>query len=119
MTSLVDALEVSFRIVDEKTVQITSRQEAAAAAEVEFYPLAELLPAGANNGNIDQLMRHIQARIAPDTWAGANPKNTGRLHFDKPSRCLIVLQSQPVQIQVENYLATERAKLAAKGEESK
>jgi hypothetical protein len=109
LAKLTDALDISFRIIDGKTVQITSREEAAATAEFEFFPLAELLAAGAN---AEELIRHIQAHVAPRSWSVSG--GAGRLHFDKLSRCLIVLQSQPVQIQVEDYLARERAKRTAK-----
>jgi hypothetical protein len=109
LVKLADALEISFRLIDAKTVQLTSRAEAAAVAEFEFYPLGELLAVGAS---ADELMRHIQGRISPDTWAAA--KGHGRLHFDSLSRCLIVLNSQTVQIEVEDYLVTERAKRTAK-----
>jgi hypothetical protein len=104
-------LEIGWRIVDDKTLQITSRV-VAERAELEFYPLSDLLGAG---GTATDLMSHIRQSLASETWS---PAGQGVLHYDAASRCLLILQSQGVHLQVEGYLATERAKKAAKPEDS-
>jgi hypothetical protein len=104
-------LEIGWRIIDDKTLQITTRG-AAEAGELEFYPLADLLGAGVTAAD---LTSHLRDRLASETWAPSGP---GVLHYDASSRCLLILQSQAVHLQVEAYLATERAKKTAKPDDA-
>jgi hypothetical protein len=107
---LTESLDVGWRIVDDKTLQITSRL-AAGRGELEFYAVADLLGAGIT---AEALAAQVQARVASETWA---PTGQGVLHYDAASRHLIVLHSQAAQIRVEDFLATERAKKTAKPED--
>jgi len=114
LDKLAEQLDLGLRIVDERTVQITHRL-AAARGELEFYSLAELLDKdGTKDGTVDQLLAQLTSRVASDTWVTAGGR--GDLHFDPTSRYLIVTQASAVQIRIENYLATERAKRQAPAE---
>ncbi len=113
LNKLCESLDIGWRIVDDKTLEITSRQ-AAERGEVEFYPVADLLGGAVT---AETLAAQIQSRIVAESWSPSGGR--GVLHFDATSRHLIVLQSQAVQIRVEELLATERAKKTAKPEEAK
>jgi hypothetical protein len=90
---------VAWRVVDARTLQITSPKALRAHLELEFYPIKPLLGPGRSGPGLAEA---LQTRVEPGTWSdGGGP---GVVHFDEPSGCLIVLQSQPVQVAVERLL---------------
>ena len=91
-----EPLGLVYRVVDAKTIQATSRKAAAAPLELEFYR-AGGEPSGA------AVIERIKDRVAGPTWSDAG--GAGVIHFDPASHCLMVLQSQGVQIEVEALLA--------------
>ena len=95
---------LAYRVVNGDTLEITSRKVLSARLELEFYPLTDLLAEGVTPGS---LTGRIQDQAAGATWTDAG--GPGVLHFDEPSKCLIVLQSQPVQSELEGLLARWRA----------
>ena len=99
LDELLRPLGLGFRVIDAQTLQITTRQAVAARPELEFYPLADLLAEGETGSS---LMGKIRAQVAGGTWSDAN--GPGVLGFDKPSTCLLVLQSQPVQFELQALL---------------
>lgn len=100
LQELLGPLDLEYRAIDAATLQVTTRRAVAARLELEFYPLAKLLTGGSTG---PALVEQIKGRVAGSTWSGSG--GPGVLHFDPPSSCLIVLQSQPVQVAVERLLA--------------
>ena len=76
--------------------------------ELEFYPLGELMN---ETTTADSLIAAIEAQVAGATWSDAG--GPGVLRFDEPSKCLMVLQSQPVQFELEALLQRRRAEARA------
>jgi len=107
LDAMLRPMNLAYRVVDGDTLEITSREVVSARLELEFYPLADLLTAGATPGS---LMAKIQDQVAGATWTDAG--GPGVLHFDEPSKCLLVLQSQPVQRELEGLLGRWRAERA-------
>ncbi len=103
LAKVLDPLKLTYRLVDARTIQVTSQKALAARLELEFYSLGE---AAARGQGAATLVERIKSRVAPPTWSDAG--GPGMIHFDPASRCLIVLQSQPAQIELEALLA-ERA----------
>ena len=99
LRQLLEPLGLAWRAVDANTLQITTQKALTARFEVEFYPLANRPAARPPAAVIDQL----RAGVRDAVWGDAGA--TGDLDFDPPSQCLIVLQTQPVQAQVEAFLA--------------
>lgn len=95
--------ELDYRVVEADTLQVTTRNAVAGRMELEFYPIAALLAGGQTE---TALLERIKSRLAGSTWSDAG--GPGVLHFDGPSRCLIVLQSQPVQRALEDLLTRWR-----------
>ena len=96
---LAASVGVAWRVVDAQTLQITSPKALRAQLELEFYPIKSLLGPGRSGPGLAET---LQTRVEPGTWGdGGGP---GLVHFDGPSGCLIVLQSQPVQAAVERLL---------------
>ena len=104
LQELLDPLELACRVIDERMLQITTRKAVATRLELEFYPVAELLTDGTSGPG---LAEQIKSRLSGSTWNDAG--GPGVLHFDEPSKCLIVLQSQPVQVAIGRLLAEKRA----------
>jgi hypothetical protein len=100
LRELLGPLGLAWWVVDKRTIEITSRRALGARLELEFYPIRHLLDAGTSPA---ELCETIRTRVAPASWNEAG--GPAAMYFDKPSACLIVLQSQPAQAAVEQLLA--------------
>jgi hypothetical protein len=100
LSQLLEPLGLAYRIVDPGTLEITTRKAAAARLELEFFKVGPLIASGIP---AQSLIEPIQDRLAPATWNDAG--GPAVIHFDEPSQTLIVLQSQPVQVEIERLLA--------------
>jgi len=100
---MLDPLKLTVRIIDGRTLQITSRSAWKDRLELEFYPAADLLgkdqPAAA-------LLERVKSQLAPATWNDAG--GPGVIEFDTPSGFLLVLHTQDVQIRLEEQLEAWR-----------
>ncbi|HJT35013.1 MAG TPA: DUF1559 domain-containing protein [Pirellulales bacterium] len=102
LDELLGPLKLTYRIVDAKTLEFTTLSEARDELEIEFYPVKKLLAA---DGSDDELMERIRKEVAHATWDDVGGAAT--MAFDGPSSCLIVSQSQPVQRELEAWLAKQ------------
>ena len=100
LAKLLAPLGLGFRVVDARTFQVSTRKAVDARLELEFYPVGGLISKGQSSS---ELIERIKSRAAPGTWSDAG--GAGLIHFDPPSACLIVLQSQPAQGEVQSVLA--------------
>jgi hypothetical protein len=100
LAALLEPLGLGYRVVDGRTIQVTTRKAVAARFELEFYPLGSL---PGNGQPAAALIERIKSRVGGPTWSDAG--GPGQAHFDPPSACLIVLQSQPAQFAIEALLA--------------
>jgi hypothetical protein len=99
LAKLLQPLGLAYRMVDGEIIQVTTRKALDARLELEFYSVAALLAKGTT---APALVEQIKGRLAGATWSDAG--GPGVLYFDQPSGCLIVLQSQPVQVAIEQLL---------------
>jgi hypothetical protein len=99
LRQLLEPLGLAWRAVDANMLQVTTRKKVAARMELEFYPVGKL-PAGQPPA---ALIARIKTGLPGATWGEGGP--SGAIHFDPPSQCLVVLQSQPVQMAIEALLA--------------
>jgi hypothetical protein len=103
LDELLGPLGLAYRVIDARTLQVTTRKAVDTHLELEFYPVRELLT-GATTG--PALVEQIKSRLAGSSWSDAG--GPGVLYFDQPSGCLIVLQSQPVQGELARLLGELR-----------
>jgi hypothetical protein len=94
---LLDPLELAWRAVDAGALQVTTPKAVAARMELEFYPLGKLLAGKPPKAWIEQI-----TALPGANWGEGGAG--GAIYFDATSQCLIVLQSQPVQRDVEKLL---------------
>lgn len=101
---LLTPLELDYRVIDERTVEVTTRAAADAHFEREFYPVADLL-------NAELTAATLIARLCGEVEAGGwrTGGGGGDIVFDEPSRCLIVFQKQRSQAAVARWLDELRA----------
>jgi len=104
LDDLLRPMGLAYRVVDADTLEVTTRRTVAARLELEFHPVGDLLTEGVTAAS---LMERIKDQVAGATWTEAG--GPGVLHFDEPSRCLIVLQAQPAQFELEELLERWRA----------
>lgn len=100
LKTLLEPLGLSYRIAGEKTLVITAVETVRGRFEVEFYQAKELV----NDDRPGQaLVERIKSELAPRSWDDAG--GPGMIEFDAASSCLIVLQTQVRQIELEQMLA--------------
>ncbi|NQU20366.1 MAG: hypothetical protein HQ567_03720 [Candidatus Nealsonbacteria bacterium] len=102
LRQLLDPMGLAYRVIDAKTLQITTAAAASARMQLEFYPVGKLL---GNGRPAAELSEQIRTGVAPTTWTSTG--GPGVLYFDESSTCLIVLQSQPAQVALGRLLAEE------------
>ena len=100
LTTLLRPLGLSYRAIGANTIQVTTTEAAEERLELEFYPVGRWLDKGISG---PKLADGLKARVAPSTWSDAG--GLADACFDPPSRCLIVLQSQPAQALIQRLLA--------------
>jgi hypothetical protein len=98
LRQLLEPLGLAWRVVDANTLQVTTPRVLAARMELEFYPVARLL----SDQSPAALIEKIKEKLGEAKWDEGDA--AGRIRFDPPSHCLIVLQSQPVQMALESLL---------------
>ncbi|MEX2118383.1 MAG: DUF1559 domain-containing protein [Pirellulales bacterium] len=104
LAALTDPLDLAARIVDERTFEITTQRAYKDRLELEFHPVGDLLSSGRT---AEALVDRIAGQVAGATWDTAG--GPAVLHFDPASSCLLILQTQPVQIRIEALLHDYRA----------
>jgi hypothetical protein len=82
---------LAYRVAGADIVEITTIKANSSLLETEFYPVGPLLDRGAT---VPGLLERIQSAVAEASWSEAG--GSGALYVDRSSRCLMVLQSQPV-----------------------
>jgi hypothetical protein len=105
LESLTASAGLTWRAIDEKTIEITTPTGAAKQMDVEFYPV-EGLAADAESSK--RLITEIESKVAAKTW-GEGP-DQGVIRYDAPSKTLIVRAPQRTQAQVEVLLADFRVR---------
>jgi hypothetical protein len=114
LDDLTASADLTWRAIDGRTVEITSRPAALERMDVEFYPARNL---AANPAAGEKLIAQIKANLDPQLWsAGSNQAvvnngaEPGAIQLDQPSGTVIVRAPQRVQAQVEIFLAKVREK---------
>jgi len=112
LDSLLSPLGLDYRVLDEQTLEITSRAALAARPQVEFYPLANLasaeLPLATMLAEINKLVATPAAEGAPNGKPGEHsaPASTSQVRFDGPSGCAIVVAPAGLQRDVARLVRT-------------
>jgi hypothetical protein len=87
LQQLLGPMRLSFRILDEQTLQVTTMERARNLEEIEFFSLEPLW--GKDEGR--EVLRRIRAIFAEQTQM---PASSGRIVLDSVSRTLIVAAPQ-------------------------
>ena len=101
LTSLLEPMDLAWRVVGERAIEITTPQAAVRHSEIEFYPAGELLAGDASGAPlVGRIQRELVASSQNDP-AAARPS----IRFDAASRMLIVSAPQNVQLRVASLLS--------------
>ncbi len=99
LVQLLEPMELTYRIINENTLQVTTVTAMTEQLEIEFYPAKDLLSERFDSAAmIDLIHRSLELDEA------------GTLLLDGPSQCLIVAQPHKQQVAVEQLLDRWRAK---------
>jgi hypothetical protein len=104
LAALLEPMSLTYRVVDEHTIEITTTRAAALHPELEFYPVRELLT-GEVSGDA------LTARLLREL-AAAGPANSAlqatTIYFDSPSEHVLVRAPQSTQLRIQSLLGTWR-----------
>lgn len=89
--------------IENGALRVTSLLECDRELAVRIYPVADLVDALANG---DELIDMIEDTIDPFSWSKIG--GAGEIYHFEPKRCLVVLNSPPVQSQVTRLLRRVR-----------
>jgi len=98
LTKILRPMDLTYRVIDAATIQVTSPIQLDARLDVEFYPVADLLTA---EPNADEFAGRLRTELG-DVDAV--------LRFDDPSKHLIAALPQPQQRKLADLLSQWRAK---------
>jgi hypothetical protein len=98
LTALLEPMDLAYRVVDGKTIQIVSPQFLAEHLELEVHPVKELV---ASQEQIEPLLARVRGSL---TEGAAEPP--GQLWLDAESKSLVAMLPQPKQ-QLLTRLLTE------------
>jgi hypothetical protein len=106
LDNLTSSADLTWRAIDERTIEITSRSAALDRMDVEFYPARDLATDAAA---AEKIIGQIKAKVEPELWAASTKLAAqGAIAFDSSSGALVVRAPQRVQAQVEAELAAKR-----------
>jgi hypothetical protein len=101
LSTLLDPMDLAYRVIDESTLQITTPTVVDSRLEVEFY----LAPKPDDDGT--KLVQAAREALGPANFRDFG--GAGQLAFDKPSNCLLVSLSQTRQRELQTWLAAQAA----------
>ena len=99
LTALLGPAGMTYRVVDERTIQVFAIRAAAERYEFEVYPVRDLLA-----GRLDskELLARLREQFDPATWTEGG--GSGAIDIDASGKFLLVLQSPEAQVRLENLL---------------
>ena len=100
LESMLRPMELAYRVLDGKTLEITTPAILATRTEVEFYPVGRLL---SEQQTPAQLLERIRGELG--LKAPGDPAPGGALQIDPPSQYLIAGLPQPQQRRLAELLA--------------
>jgi hypothetical protein len=97
-------MDLTYRVVDDGLIQVTTPRALEARLELEFYPAADLLADGQSGERLaEKIKGNLGEELFPETGPG------GAIRFDPTGKCLLVLLSQPKHAELSKLLAEWRA----------
>jgi DNA-directed RNA polymerase subunit RPC12/RpoP len=104
LDALLGPMELTWRVVDGRTLEVLTPARLAERSEVELYATADLL--GGDRAG-EALLAKIQQTLGPANFRADG--GSGELRIDQVSKCLIAALPQPKQRELEALLAKLRS----------
>ncbi len=99
LVALLRPMDLTYRVVDENTLQVTTPQLLASRMELELYPVGDLL---SDKLDVVGLTQRIRATLGDVHFEESG--GTGVLRFDVPSQHLLAALPQPQQVALAKML---------------
>jgi hypothetical protein len=99
LSVLLAPVGMTYRIVDERTIQVFARRAVADRLEVELYPIEDLL---ARRLDPKELVARLRERLGQAAWSDGG--GLGAIELDAGGKFLLVVQSPEAQVRLENLL---------------
>jgi hypothetical protein len=104
LTGLLTPAGMTYRIVDERTLQVFARRSLPNRLEFEVYPVTGLL---ANRLDPQEMLARLRDRFDAASWIEGG--GLGSVELDEAGKCLLVVQSPESQIRMEHLLLRAQA----------
>jgi hypothetical protein len=104
LTGLLTPAGMTYRIVDERTIQVFARRALANRLEFEIYPVTGLL---ANRLDPQEMLTRLRDRFDAASWTDGG--GLGSVELDEAGKCLLVVQTPESQIRMEHLLLRAQA----------
>ncbi|HVX10462.1 MAG TPA: DUF1559 domain-containing protein [Pirellulales bacterium] len=105
LDSLLEPLELGYRVLSGKRIEITSAHVVAEQPELEFFSVKALLQSG---DDAEEFAARLRKEVAPSSWREHG--GMAALAIDGVSSYLLVLAPQPVQVELERWLEERAAR---------
>ena len=112
LDELLAPMDLTWRAIDDDTLQVTSVKALTHNAELEFYPVADLLAAKGISGG--DLIGQLREELGPGLFVGGGGKYD--IRFDAPSKTLLVRLPQAHQRMLEGLLRRMSDETADEGD---
>lgn len=101
LDALLDPLDLAWRVIDARTLQVVTPARLASQGELELYPVDALV----TDAHGEALLSRVRAALAKPLLG----KGSGEVRFDEHSQCLLAWLPQPHQQALELLLAQWKA----------
>ncbi len=102
LMNMLEPMELTYRVVDETTIQVTTNKAILDKPELEMHPIGDLFTAKLDAAALVAQLEHDLAALKLAT-------QPGQLQYDPKSKCLISMASQTHQNEIAKMLARRRA----------
>ena len=104
LASLLEPMALTYRVVDEHTIEITTPAGVGQHPELEFYPVRELLTSEVSGDALaSRLLHELAGAGLPNS-----PVQATAIYFDAPSEYLLVRAPQSTHLRIQSLLGSWR-----------
>lgn len=99
LTTLLEPMELAYRVVDETTIEVVARKSVAGRTTVEFHSTTDVVAEDA-----ETLLRRLETELGAEQFSGQG--GPAKLFYDAPSQCVVAAGSHALQCRIAQTLTS-------------